>query len=237
MAVFIALTILSVAGLFLRQSSLRFRAATAPAPGEKEPAFSRPAYLAWLKRRSRELRSKEALARGWTALKAWTAARYPGPLRWIFIALSASFIWQAAGGFAFAFFSPRGIFGLPLLVHVGSGGLFAINLAAMMFWRARDYGFNGAGTASFEGFACPVFKSLSRRTLGKAAFWAFAFFGSVQIATALGSMLPVFTFEAQRSMISIHRYGALAVLLSAVLFADLVLVPFKSGETNASGDS
>jgi len=226
MAAFIALTIVSVAALFLRQSSLRYKEATA--------AAAPSAYLSWLRRRGKELGSKESFSRASSVLKNWAATRYPGPLRWIFIALTASLLYQAASGFFFGLFIRRGMFGLPLLAHVGSGGLFAVSLAAMMFWRARDYGFGRTGTASYAGLACPVFKSLSRGDLAKFAFWAFAFFGFVQTASALGSMLPVFTFQAQMALIEIHRYGALALLLSVILFADLVFLPppRKYGDTS-----
>ena len=56
-------------------------------------------------------------------------------------------------------------------------------------------------------------------------FWTFAAFGLIQVLTALGSMLPIFTFETQVAMIVIHRYSALAILLAAILFTDLTFIP------------
>jgi hypothetical protein len=223
MVVFILLAVLSVAGLAFRLSSLRFRAASTVEG--KTSKFSWRAYFSWLERRGRELGLKRSFARGGAVLKGWAAGRYPGVLGWIFAALIASFLYQAASGFFFALFIPRGMFGLPLLVHVVSGGLFALSLAAMLFWRARDYGFERREPPAGNHIAGPFFKGLSRPAQRKIAFWAFAFFGFVQVATALGSMLPLFTFQAQLAMIMIHRYGALVLLLAAILFADLAFLP------------
>jgi|GEM_PF-393065 hypothetical protein len=238
MLVFILLTVLSVAGLLIRQSTLRFRAASAAdsVPG-KGPRFAWPAYVSWLGKRARELGTKKALSRAWAVLKAWAADHYPGPLGWVFAGLVISFLYQAASGFFFALFVPRGMFGLPLLAHVGSGGLFALSLAAVMFWRARDYGPGKTAKASFSGFACPVFKNLSRSEFSKMAFWALAFFGFIQVATALGSMLPVFTFRTQVAIIRLHRYSALALLLSVILFADLVFLPPPKKPGDSSSNS
>jgi len=235
MLAFLLLAVLSVGGLVVRQSSLRYRAANAADAAQgKAPAFSWPAYFSWLRKRGREMWTKKTLSRAWAVLKSWSTDHYPGPLGWAFAGLVASFLYQTASGFAFAFFVPRGMFGLALLAHVGSGGLFALSLAAVLFWRARDYGPGKTGSSTFSGFACPVFKNPSRSEVGKMAFWALAFFGFIQITTALGSMLPVFTFRAQVVMIGIHRYSALALLLSALLFADVVFLPppKKYGDTS-----
>ena len=235
MILFILLTIISVAGVVLRQSALRYLASTtgAKTAGGKGPAFSWPDYSRWLRRRGKAVLSKGSWKRGWAVLKKWASSHYPGWLGWIFAALLASFVYQAASGFAFALLSPRGMFGFPLLAHVGLGGLFSVSLAAMLFWRARDYRFDRDETAIFEGFACPVFKNLSKAMLRKILFWAFAFFGLVQVTTALGSMLPVFTFRAQLAMIMIHRFSALAILLTAIVFADITFLPMnKYGDTS-----
>jgi hypothetical protein len=38
-------------------------------------------------------------------------------------------------------------------------------------------------------------------------------------------MLPLFTFDAQRAFIDIHRYAALGIVLCAIVFADLTFIP------------
>ena len=52
-----------------------------------------------------------------------------------------------------------------------------------------------------------------------------AILGFVLIVTALGSMLPVFTFDTQRALIVFHRYAALGIVLGAIVFIDISFVP------------
>jgi hypothetical protein len=215
MVFFIVLTVLSVGLVVYSRTWLRFRAAA---------SASSPPYFSWVRRRGNEFLSKKALGRGYRVLEKWAADHYPGALRWILGTLVTTFLYQAASGFGSALFVPRGMFGFSLLVHVGLGGLFSVSLAATLFWRARDYWFDDGNSAAFEGFASLAFKKLSRTSFRRILFWAFGFFGFVQAATALGSMLPIFTFRAQLAMIMIHRYGALALLLTAIIFADLTFL-------------
>lgn len=225
MIIFVILTVVSVAGILLRQSALRYSESAAEAGGAGEAAtFSWSGYGKWVRRRLQVIWSKDSWWRGWDALKSWTKAYYPGWLGWIFAGLLVSVAYQAASGFAFGLFSPRGMFGLPLIGHMAMGGLFALSLAAMLFWRARAYP-PGTPENGGEGFACPVFKKLTKPAVRKMLFWTFAFFGFIQVASALGSMLPIFTFQAQLALIMIHRFSALALLLSAIVFADLAFLP------------
>jgi hypothetical protein len=38
-------------------------------------------------------------------------------------------------------------------------------------------------------------------------------------------MLPVFTLEAQRVMMEIHRYSALCLLLTTIVLIDIAFIP------------
>jgi len=158
-------------------------------------------------------------------LSDWTRAHYPGWTKWIFAGFGLSLAYLAASGLFYALFIPRGMSGFPLLGHMGFGGLFALTLAALLLWRGRAYVPDRCETEVFEAFACPIFKNLSKSLLRKILFWALAFFGFALIASALGSMLPLFVFDAQRAFIGVHRYAALGLVLTAVVFIDLTFVP------------
>ena len=224
MVLYIVIAAVSILGILFRQTYLRFAAASA-AEGRPPAPFSAKAYGSWLRGRARTALSKQTYKSSKIVLGDWTRDHYPGWMKWIFIGLGASLAYLAVSGLFFAIFIPRGIFGFPLLGHVVVGGLFALSLTAMLLWRGRDYRLDKAEEAVFEGFARPIFKNLSKAFLRKMLFWTFAFLGVVQVATALGSMLPVFTFETQQAMIVVHRYGALTIVLTAVVFVDFTFIP------------
>ena len=224
MLLFILITVVCVAAVLVRLAYVRFKG-TASA-GEKTPApFSAAAYGKWLAGRMAAAFSKEALDKARDIYRAWIKDHYPGPLKWIFIAFGASLAYLVATGFFFALFIGRGMFGLPLLGHVMLGGLFAASLALVLILRGRAYRPDKDDAVVFESFPRPVFKNLSGTRLRKFLFWIFAAFGLVQVATALGSMLPLFTFETQQALVTIHRYSALALLLTAIAFLDLAVIP------------
>lgn len=224
MLVFIILAILALAGLLLRQTTLRFQASTAADwPGGRAAGFKIGAFIKWLIGRSKAL-APGLPRKTWAVFNGWAVDHYPGILKWGFLAFAAAFLYLGASGFFFAVFIRRGMFGLPLLAHVMSGGLFAVGLAAVLLWRARDYRLDQAEAAVFEAFACPIMKNVSKAFVRKVLFWAFAALGFIQVTTALGSMLPVFTFETQLALIMIHRYSALGLVLTAGLFFDITLL-------------
>jgi len=233
MALFLILAVLTTAGLVLRQSALRFRA-TRPAAGSPHPgaSFKLADYLRWLTARMKSVFSPAFPVKVWNVFNGWAGAHFPGLLKWIFLVFVAAFFYLAGSGFFFALFFRRGMFGLPLLAHVMSGGLFALGLAVILLWRARAYRPDQAEAAVFESFACPVFKNLSKAFARIAVFWAFAAFGFVQVTTALCSMLPVFTYETQNAIIMIHRYSGLGLVLTGILLLDLALLePVKTPPT------
>jgi hypothetical protein len=216
--VFIIITLLSVLGLVFWLTNARY-AAKPPAPGKKADYFS------WLWAGIRGLFKKEAFKKGQKFLDSWVNSYYPGWTKWIFWAFAASFVYQAASGFFFAVFSPRGMFGIPLLLHVSVGGLFAVSLAMMLILRARAYRLDQEEDSTTQSFAHPPLKNISKSLLRKILFWLFAAAGLCLIATALGSMVPVFSFETQQSMIDVHRYSALIALLTASIFLDIAYFP------------
>jgi len=236
MLMFKIITVLGIIGVFFRQTYIRFRAAVA-AESRSSRVFDPTAYWKWLWRSVKGAFRPETAAKSWSVYRDWTDRYYPGWTMWFFAGLTVSLLYQTSSGFLFAIFSPRGLFGLPLLVHVMSGGLFAVSLAAVMLLRARDYRLDKDESAVFEAFACPVLKNLSKVFIRKVLFWAFCALGLVQITTVLASMVPLFTFRTQQVLIAIHRYSALAILLAAVIFIDITFIPERpkrrpAGESN-----
>jgi hypothetical protein len=206
---FTLITVLAFAGVFVRQTRLHY--AEANARSGKGPEAATPSgYGAWLGSHLKSAFSKAAALRSWSVLADWTKAHDPSWTGWIFAGFGLSLAYLAASGFFYAIFIPRGMSGFPLLGHMGFGGLFALTLAALLLWRGRAYAPDNGEVETFER---------------KILFWALAFFGFVLIVSALGSMLPLFVFDAQRTFIGVHRYAALGLVLTAIVFVDMTLVP------------
>lgn len=222
---FIIFTVAALMAIFFALTYRRFGSRPAVKETGARARSSLSAYGAWLWLNIRKMFERESLKKAKNEMKAWVRDHYPGWTQGIFIALGASFLYLAASGFIFALFVPRGLFGLPLLAHVAGGGLFAFSLAGTLIWRGRAYRPGEDDEISADVLACPLFKNPPLAFVRKTCFWTFAAFGLIQVLTALGSMLPIFTFETQVAMIVIHRYSALAVLLAAILFIDLTFIP------------
>lgn len=145
------------------------------------------------------------MLKGWTRLylwaKTWAGQFYPGWRSWVFFGLIFSFLFLAVFGFLFALFVPRGLFGLPLLLHVAAGSIFAVCLPMVVVWRARDYTLD---------VPQPLFL--------KIMFWTFVVSGVCLIFTALSSMLSFLTLQIQVGMIRWHRLFALVSLASVSAF-------------------
>jgi len=214
-----AISLLAAAG---RLTYLRFRDETFSA-GAQSGSLSRAAYFRWLGRRLGAFLRPS----GWNELRAawaYLCALYPPPMRnWVIVGLSASSAYLAASGLAFAILSPRGLFGIPLLLHVVAGGVFAVSLSANVVIRAREY------TSLIDIFTSaerPLgdFVGLFARPLRQALlYWVFVVAGLVLISTALFSMVSFFSLRTQTALIEAHRWSALAAVLSAMAFLDSVL--------------
>jgi hypothetical protein len=213
---------LSLLGLAGRLTYLRFRHDTVVA-GAQTGSLSSAAYLRWLGRGIASLFQPA----GWQWLRstyAFCCTAYPPPLlKWVFVGLSVSLVYLAASGFAFAFFSPRGLYGIPLVFHVIAGGVFAVSLAADVIVRAKEYGsiidaFTSGGRPM--GYLLTLF---SRRLRQSVLYWVFVISGLALVTTALFSMLPYFSFRTQVVLVETHRWSALFAALAAMAFFDSVL--------------
>jgi hypothetical protein len=223
MTVFIVIAIASLAGVVFFLTFLHYRDSQAAPEGGLKPPFRIGEYLRWLGNRIKGFFSSSFLERNLSFWKSWTEERYPGWIKWVFIAFAAAFLYLGASGLFFAVFFRRGMFGFPLLAHVMGGGLFALGLAAVLMLRSRFYGYSG-DAYSIEALAQPKLKRIPKPTVVKALFWVFASLGFVQVVTSLCSMLPAFTFNTQVDLIMIHRYSALGLVLTAIVFFDVAVL-------------
>jgi hypothetical protein len=225
--VFRLATVLSLLALAWRLTYVRFRDEVIRR-GAQAGSLTRGAYFRWLGERVGSL-TKPVGWQGLVAALRYFSAFYPSSfLRVSFTGLAASLGYLALSGFAFALFSPRGLFGIPLLLHVMAGGIFAVGQAILLIFRAKEYtsvfGIFTSGHQSLS-FLLETFSRPLRRSL---LFWVFHVAGLVLIATALFSMLPYFSHETQLAIAATHRWSALVALLSGIAFFDAGL-PRKEG--------
>jgi hypothetical protein len=216
------ISVISLLGLAVRLTYLRFRDDTVSV-GAQPGSLSRGAYFHWLGRRFTTLFQPK----GWQ----WLCVTYgyfcnlyqPRVLKWVFVVLSTSFTYLAVSGMAFAILSPRGLFGIPLLLHVVAGGVFAVSLAAHVIVRAKEYSslidvFTSRGRPT--GYLVNLFSRPLRQSL---LYWVFVISGLALVTTAFFSMLPYFSFRTQIVLVETHRWSALAAALSAMAFFDSAL--------------
>jgi len=209
-----AITVVSVLGLLVGLSLARFKVSSS-VEGKGPHTSPAPSYPAWLGERAKALARRETIDDLGRIVEAWLQEHYPGYSKFIFVGLGLSFLGLAASGFFFAVFIWRGMFGLPLVGHMICGALFGVSLAALLLWRARDFR--------------PGQQSGDVTVLQSFLFWTFAGLGFVIISTALGSMLSIFTFRTQQVLMDVHRYCALGILLTSIVFVDHKFIS-SSGE-------
>jgi len=180
-------------------------------------------YLRWLGGQARLAVRKDA-PRAWLAwvkgLKIW---RVPAVEKWVFLVFYGSFLYLAASGLLFAFFVPRGLYGIPLLLHVIVGGFFAASLTLIILVKGKDYLLSPRRFSLEPQAFDPRTWSITVAMLQRMLFWVFAASGLLLIVTALLSMLPWLSTPGQRLVFNIHRSSALASVLAALAFADLAL--------------
>lgn len=188
-------------------------------------------YLAWLALRTIQMSRKASPKAWWAYLKDLPLWRQPVPEKGLYICFYGSFLYLAASGFFFAVFVPRGLFGFPLVGHVTAGGLFAVCLVVVVFFKGRDF-------IAVPRPAQPSLVLLDPRKLGITAarvrlwsFWLFVLAGLLVTTSALLPMLPLLRTPGQKSMFEFHRYSALVSLFAASVFIGLEI--FAAGRGGA----
>jgi hypothetical protein len=180
-------------------------------------------FFAWLALRTLQM-SRRASPRAWWAyaegLPLW---RKPVLEKWLDIGLYGSFLYLAASGFFFAIFIPRGLFGYPLVVHVMTGGLFAVCLTIVVLFKGRHF-ISVPNPASLSLALLDIRKmGITPSRVRLWAFWLFAGAGFLLTLSALVPMLPLLPTGGQRFVFEFHRYSALVSAAAAIVFAGLEL--------------
>ncbi|MBD3413674.1 MAG: hypothetical protein GF421_04480 [Candidatus Aminicenantes bacterium] len=134
-------------------------------------------------------------------MKAKSASKSTPPLsptaQIVLGGLSLCFFYLFLSGFFFSLFSTHRMYGLPLMLHLIVGLLFALFLCAFLILYS-------------DNFSSFCFQNLF--------FWLFALSGLSLVVTSLLMMLPVFVYQTQKALFEIHRYSALISVLISVLF-------------------
>lgn len=138
--------------------------------------------------------------------------------KWIIIGLNLSFLYLAASGFIFALFIRRSLFGYPLLFHVVAGGVFGICLAFFMVYQGKNYMISVKKNKTSSPPSKQIDQTIQSIQIKKALFWIFVGSGFMLITTALLSMTSLLPTKSQIDLSSLHKYSALASLLSAWAF-------------------
>lgn len=218
---FIIVTIISVLGLLFGITFNRFRKST-----DVRKEFSGATlfgYFAWLfSQTSTQIKTFD-IKRLWTLLENNVMKLHTTGERRIFMCLGLSFLFLATSGFLSALLSSRRLYGLPLLVHVSVGGLFAISLFLALFLRAREYRLDTENSDPKDASTNQRRIPESRPFKEKILFWSYFIGGFFLILTALMMLLPLFSFDAQLDIFEVHRYSALVALLSGMAFIDTAL--------------
>jgi len=215
--IFSIVTVLSVLGMLFALTIHRFRKsqeASRKSPDDV-PVTS---YLPWLFGRIYAF-LKTAGINGWRKrYQQWIALRHPVRERLVIICLGLSFCFLAASGFPFALLTGQRLYGIFLLLHVTLGGVFAVCLPLALVLRARHYSFDTENQEQSQAASSPGGKSAIPTQWSKIFFWFFVASGLSLIVTALTLMLPHFSLVVQLDLFEVHRYSALASLLSALAF-------------------
>lgn len=220
---FSLVTVLVLGATFLGLAFHRFRTTREEARSSLLYAVILQKFLAWLALRAVQVARRASPATVWSELKALPLWRRPVLEKWLYVSLYASFLYLAASGFSFALFVPRGLFGYPLLGHVAAGGLFAVALTALVLFKGRDFVSAPKPALLSPALLDPRKMGITAARVKLWAFWLFAAAGALLILSALLPMLPLLRTAGQKVLFEIHRYGALAAVAAATVFAALEL--------------
>jgi hypothetical protein len=101
--------------------------------------------------------------------------------------------------------------GWALIAHMSVAGLFAVTLTAIALLWAEQSTFNRAPDARFY-------------TGEKVAFWLTVVAGFVTLSSALLGMMTWFGTTGQLTLLNLHRWGALALVIVAVFHGYRILL-------------
>ncbi len=186
------------------------------------------AYLDWLWKHIVRFFKDPFSGRRYVRIKALNLWRFSAAERWLLFCFIGSFAFLVLSGFGYAFFGRHGLHGYPLLLHVFAGGLYAVSLCLVVILRAKRFSLEPEILSPEIDFSRLRDLSLASSAVQKILFWAFVLGGFLLILSALSPMVPLLHYEAQKTMVEVHRYSSLGSLLIAVYFSYLIVVDQKS---------
>jgi hypothetical protein len=229
--VFTVITILVLAGATLGLALHRFWTTREEARSNILYAEVFKRYSAWLALRTIQMSRRASPKSWWIYLKSLPLWRQPVLEKWLYLCLFGSFLYLAASGFFFAVFIPRGLFGFPLVGHVMAGGLFAVCLTIVVFFKGRDFVSVPRPASLSLTLLDPRKMGITAARVKLWAFWTFAGAGFLLTVSALLPMLPLLRTPGQKFMFEFHRYSALLSAVAAVVIAGLEIFERAPGRT------
>ncbi len=219
---FASVSILSAIGLFLSLTLYRFT--TTHPEARKNIIYSVIArkYWAWIVARILASLQKASPAKWLEFVKRTAFWSYPDLEKGLFAVFYGSFSILAGSGFFFAFFIRRGLFGYPLLIHVMAGGFFSLSLMIILILRGKNYLFKPElPEPDLSLWDLKRLRPTAVR-IQNVSFWIFALSGLLLTVSAFIPMFPILRYGGLKLMFDLHRYSALAAVLSATAFGTLV---------------
>lgn len=220
---FTIIAVLAVAGTFLALAFHRFWTDIEKDRTNLVYVALAGKFASWLSRRTAENARKASVTAWWAYLKALPLWRLPVLEKWLFAFFYGSFLYLAASGLFFAVFVPRGLYGLPLIGHVMAGGVFAVCLTLVVVFKGRDFTSIPEPLELTLRLFDPKRLGLTTARTKHAAFWFFVLAGFLLTLSSLLPMMPLLRTPGQKLMFELHRYGALASVLAAMVYVGLEL--------------
>lgn len=137
------------------------------------------------------------------------SARMPKVERLIYLAFLFAVALQALTSFG-TILKGEHMHGWALVAHMSVAGLFAVCITALALLWAEQSTFNRAGEPRFH-------------TGEKVAFWLTLVTGLATIVSAMLAMMGWFASPGQVTLLKVHRYSALLLLICAVFHGYRVL--------------
>jgi hypothetical protein len=141
---------------------------------------------------------------------SWKTNHYSGYKKWIFIGSTLSYLVLFTSGFLFSALGLIRLQGVPLLIHVSFGGVFAACAALTLLFRSGDYQFESS----------PFIIS--------GLFWLFFFSVFILIVTALAMMLPFVSMLWIQTAFVFHRIFAIISVISISFLIFFILTKSDS---------
>jgi len=126
---------------------------------------------------------------------------------------------QALSSFGMILVGQR-MHGWMLILHMSVAGLFAVTLTALALLWAEQAAYSPAPDLRFH-------------TVEKVAFWLTVAAGCSTILSAMLGMMPWFGSDGQSTLLNVHRYSALVLLIGAI-FHGYRLLGGRSSATPAA---